>query len=115
MKRSVVFPVIGLAALLLSYQARAESEALQNCRNLMYSADGASSCFRELLNGTSDPALRAEALWGMGDFQGANRAFQTAVRGSPGDADLRTSLGRVVPGRVPTGGCAHLVYGSAGK
>jgi cellulose synthase operon protein C len=95
MKRSVVFPVIGLAALLLSYQARAESEALQNCRNLMYSADGASSCFRELLNGTSDPALRAEALWGMGDFQGANRAFQTAVRGSPGDADLRTRWGEL--------------------
>ena len=41
------------------------------------------------------PAIQAEALWGLGDWDGANRAFRAAVSAAPSDADVRARWGRL--------------------
>ena len=65
------------------------------CRRLAFTdREAGTNCYRGLL---LDPSahVQAEALWGLGDLAGANRAFRVAVEESPDDPDLRTRWGRL--------------------
>lgn len=53
----------------------------------------AQSCFEKLSRSTN-PALRAEGLWGLGNFKDANDTFKRALAAQPGSADLRVRWGR---------------------
>ena len=67
----------------------------EDCRRVGYTDRAASAeCYRGLL---LDPsiAVRAEALWGLGDWQGANSAFRAAVSAAPGDPEVRARWGRL--------------------
>src|SRR5712692_3963280 len=52
-------------------------------------------CYSALLRSTSDPLLRGEALWGLGDKHQANDAFRAAVNSRPKDAAARVRWGRL--------------------
>ena len=65
------------------------------CRRLGFTdREAATNCYRGLL---LDPSahVQAEALWGLGDLAGANRAFRVAVEEAPGNPDLRMRWGRL--------------------
>ena len=44
---------------------------------------------------SNDLGIRAEGLWGIRDYQGANNAFQAAVKARPKDANLKVRWGRM--------------------
>ena len=44
------------------------------------------ACYRQLLDTPGDPAVRAEAAWGMRDLQQANGLFRAAVQARPESA-----------------------------
>lgn len=54
----------------------------------------ATQCYARLA-ATADPYLRAEGLWGTGQFQDANSAFRDAVKTRPKSADVRVRWGRM--------------------
>ncbi len=56
--------------------------------------DEAIACF-EKLAGSRDPALRAEALWGLERYQQAVDSFQSAIKVRPKDAEVRIRLGEL--------------------
>ena len=67
----------------------------EDCRQLAATdRDAAARCYRSLLLDPS-PHVQAEALWGLGDWAGANRAFRAAVAAAPNDADVRARWGRL--------------------
>lgn len=53
----------------------------------------AQSCFEKLTR-SANPALRAEGLWGLGDFDGANETFKRALAAQPKSVDIRVRWGR---------------------
>src|SRR5690606_25015588 len=55
----------------------------------------AEACYRGLLATTFPAAIRAEALWALGDLQGANSVFQQAVNDEPQNALLRVRWGEL--------------------
>jgi cellulose synthase operon protein C len=54
----------------------------------------ARACFEKLARG-SDPYLRAEGFWGLGQYQEANGAFKAAVEANPKNADYRVRWGQL--------------------
>ncbi|MDE0350968.1 MAG: tetratricopeptide repeat protein [Gammaproteobacteria bacterium] len=65
----------------------------EDCRRLGYTdRQAATECYRGLLLDPS-PAIQAEALWGLGDWKAANRAFRAAAAAAPKDADVRVRWG----------------------
>jgi tetratricopeptide (TPR) repeat protein len=54
----------------------------------------AKACYQKLA-GSRDPYLRAEGLWALRDFRGANEAFRAAVASQPDNALYRVRWGRM--------------------
>lgn len=57
--------------------------------------DGARACYTALAK-SNDLADRAEGLWGLGEFKGANDAFRLAAKSQEKNADLRVRWGRLL-------------------
>ncbi|MDX1562310.1 MAG: tetratricopeptide repeat protein, partial [Gammaproteobacteria bacterium] len=55
----------------------------------------AASCYSSLLVAESDPRIRAEAAWALGNVQSANDYFQQAFDTYPDDPSLRTRWGKL--------------------
>jgi tetratricopeptide (TPR) repeat protein len=84
-----------LAALPLSAQAPATPAAVLPCEALRHHGDpGARACYQRLTRST-DPAVQAEGLWGVGDFRAANDAFRAASKLRPKDPAPRVRWGRM--------------------
>lgn len=83
-----------LAALAIATGAHADTNP-EDCRRLGYTdRQAAAECHRGLLLDPS-PAVRAEALWGLGDWKAANRAFEVAASAAPKDPDVRARWARL--------------------
>ena len=54
----------------------------------------ANACFQKL-TASNSAAARAEGLWGLRDYKGANDQFKVAVAQQPTNADLRVRWGRL--------------------
>ena len=81
--------------LLAAFSGPLVAGAPQDCRQLAATdRDAAARCYRSFLLDPS-PHVQAEALWGLGDWAGANRAFRAAVDAAPNDADVRARWGRL--------------------
>jgi Tfp pilus assembly protein PilF len=73
-------------------EAQTPSQVVQ-CENLRKHGDpGTKACYQKLST-SNDLAIRAEGLWGLRDYQGANSAFQAAVKARPKDANLKVRWG----------------------
>jgi tetratricopeptide (TPR) repeat protein len=68
--------------------------AVDACRNLEKHGkrSEAKACYQKL-SASSNPVRKAEGLWGLHDYSGANDAFRSAVAQQPGNADLRVRWG----------------------
>ena len=55
----------------------------------------AGSCYRELLQQTTDVAIQAEISWALGDVKNANSLFQSAVKLNPDNARTRLRWGEL--------------------
>src|SRR5690349_24391704 len=74
--------------------AQTPSQVLQ-CETLRKHGDpGTKACYQKLA-ASNDLAVKAEGLWGIRDFQGANAAFQAAVKARPKDANLKVRWGNL--------------------
>ena len=74
--------------------AQTPSQVTQ-CENLRKHGDpGTKACYQKLAT-SNDPVIRAEGLWGIRDYQGANAAFQAATKAHPKDANLKVRWGRM--------------------
>ena len=81
--------------LLAAFAGPLVAGAPEDCRQLAATdRDAAARCHRSLLLDPS-PRVQAEALWGLGDWAAANRAFRAAVAEAPSDADVRARWGRL--------------------
>ena len=69
------------------------------------------TCFTKLA-GSPDPALRAEAAWGLGKYQDAVYQFQAAIKARPKDAGIRVRLGDLFTERYQPKDATEL-YGEA--
>lgn len=69
---------------------------LQACESQFWSGalTEATTCYRGLL-GSPLPAIRAEAVWVLGDLQDANTAFQDAYNAEPDNAMVRVRWGEL--------------------
>lgn len=85
------------------------AQTLGDCRDLRKHGrpDEARRCFARLAL-SSDPYLRAEGLWGAGDFRGANDAFRLALERNQKNPDYRVRWGRLFLERYQTGDAAKL-------
>lgn len=84
-----------LLAIALTTGWAANAATPDDCRTLAFSdRDGARNCLLELLADDS-PRVVAEAAWGLGDVQAANRAFHLAVRQEPDNADIKARWGEL--------------------
>ena len=69
------------------------SSQVTQCANLRKHGDpGTKACYQKLST-SSDLVVRAEGLWGIRDYQGANSSFQAAVKARPKDANLKVRWG----------------------
>ena len=74
--------------------AQTPSQVIQ-CETLRKHGDaGTKACYQKLAT-SNDVAIKAEGLWGLRDYQGANDAFQSAVKARPKDANLKVRWGRM--------------------
>ena len=71
------------------------SSQVTQCENLRKHGDPATKACYQTLSRSNDLAIRAEGLWGLRDYQGANAAFQAAVKARPKDANLKVRWGRM--------------------
>jgi tetratricopeptide (TPR) repeat protein len=74
-----------------------DNEGLLACENQFWTGKTAEAeaCYRALLSTGAPTAIRAEALWALGDVQGANTAFQAAVEEAPDNAAVRLRWGEL--------------------
>jgi tetratricopeptide (TPR) repeat protein len=73
-------------------EAQTPSQVLQ-CENLRKHGDpGTKACYQKLST-SNDLAIRAEGLWGLRNYDGANNAFRDAVKARPKDANLKVRWG----------------------
>ena len=81
---------------LLAVGAATAADPVSTCRGLDRHGkrNEAKSCFQNLAKG-SNPAHRAEALWALGDFEGANNEFKLAVAQQGKNPDIRARWGRL--------------------
>jgi tetratricopeptide (TPR) repeat protein len=70
---------------------------LLTCENQFWSGQlpQAEACYRSLLTVSQAAQIRAEALWALGDLQGANSTFQEAVNAEPDNAMIRVRWGEL--------------------
>ncbi|HWK55190.1 MAG TPA: tetratricopeptide repeat protein [Hyphomicrobiales bacterium] len=74
-----------------------DDSALLDCENQYWSGqvNAAQGCYRALVGTAASTAIRAEALWALGDLQGANGEFQAAQMEAPDDARVRLRWGEL--------------------
>ena len=74
-----------------------DSVELLNCETGFWSGQlsTADACYRGLLASTQPAAIKAEALWALGDIQAANSMFQQATTAAPADAVARIRWGEL--------------------
>jgi len=97
---ALLLPVLPQSALAREHLYGAlDNEALLECETLSWRGDrgSATTCYSELsLPRNRHPEqIRAEALWALGDLQGANTQFQAAFRVSPEDPMVRVRWGEL--------------------
>jgi tetratricopeptide (TPR) repeat protein len=70
-------------------------QSLSDCQKFRHHGQTreASACFGHLAAG-SDPYLRAEGLWGVGQFKDANDQFRAALKANPKSVNIRVRWGR---------------------
>jgi cellulose synthase operon protein C len=74
----------------------ADLASVARCETLRKHGDpGERACWESLIR-SGDPAIRAEGLWGTKDYKGALEAFDAAVAGRPGDANVRVRFGMML-------------------
>jgi len=85
------------------------AQTLGDCRDLRHRGrpEEAERCFARLAL-SPDPYLRAEGLWGVGDFRAANDSFRTAVERNPKNPEYRVRWGRLFLERYQKGDAAKL-------
>jgi tetratricopeptide (TPR) repeat protein len=64
-------------------------------------------CFTKLM-ASSDPAMKAEAQWGLGRYQEAVNQFQAAIKARPKDSKARVRLGELFLERYQPGDAVEL-------
>jgi cellulose synthase operon protein C len=75
--------------------SQSASAAVAQCEALRHHGDpGTRTCYQRLSHST-DPALQAEGLWGLADYNGANEVFKALIKARPKDANLRVRWGRM--------------------
>lgn len=99
----------GIFFLVVLWSSTAAAQALPDCRDLRRHGrlEEARRCFARVALST-DPYLRAEGLWGAGDFRAANDAFRAAVERSPNNPDYRVRWGSMYLERYQPGDAARL-------
>lgn len=55
----------------------------------------ARACYRSVLQGSPDPAIRAEAMWALGDLKSANDLFKQAAAAQPRSSRVRARWARL--------------------
>jgi tetratricopeptide (TPR) repeat protein len=87
---------VKLLWLSLAFAGFALAQSPDSCweHRKMSREDQAKACFTQL-GRSNDPAVRAEGLWGLGDFAGANDLFRIATKGRPGDVAPHVRWGRL--------------------
>jgi len=88
-RNSTAFFLCGLIALPLAAQKLDECRALRHHGLL----PEARACFGRSA-GSTDPSIRAEALWGLEQYQEANEQFREALKQHPKSVDIRVRWGR---------------------
>jgi Tfp pilus assembly protein PilF len=80
-----------------------------NCKALRRHGqlDGARKCFSDLVR-APDSFARAEGLWGLEQFEEANREFRAAEKNNPNSAALKTEWGLLFLERFAPGDAAKL-------
>lgn len=105
-RRSIVIAALGLTAvagIVLSLRAQTPKPVPDltaadraPCETLRKHGDpGARACW-ERLSRSTNPAIRAEGLWGLKNYKDAFAAFNAAVDANPKDANLKVRLGLMV-------------------
>jgi len=89
--------------------AAAQAAQLDNCRNLRRHGQlqKARACFFSLVE-SSDPLLRAEGYWGLGQYQQANAEFRLAYQQQPRSAVVREQWGALYLDHYQPGDAAKL-------
>lgn len=85
------------------------ASTLDDCRALRDHGERAKAraCFASLAQ-SGDPFLKAEGLWGLGDYQGANGQFQIAYREQPKSPLVREQWGELYLDHYQPGDAARL-------
>jgi cellulose synthase operon protein C len=107
---------VALALAMPSLQAREQlygvldQADLLNCETQFWTGkvQAAESCYRALTTNPKSVAVLAEALWALGDLQGANTAFQQGVNAEPTNALLRVRWGELYMQTYQYGEAANL-------
>jgi len=87
--------LVSFAVLPLSAQAPATPAEALPCEALRHKGNPTyKACYQRLTSAT-DPAVRAEGLWGVGDYRSANDAFRDALKLRPKDPAPRVRWGRM--------------------
>ena len=55
----------------------------------------ARTCYRSVLQASPDPAIRAEAMWALGDLKSANDLFKQAAAAQPKNSRVRARWARL--------------------
>jgi tetratricopeptide (TPR) repeat protein len=82
--------------LLMVLLAPLDGQSLPACQNLLHHGklQEAKACFARLAN-SSDPSVKAEGLWGAGQYKEANDEFRLALKQHPESAEVRVRWGRL--------------------
>src|SRR5690348_12568448 len=87
---------LAIAALIAACGA-AHAATLADCQDFAHHGRTreAQACYRSLAS-SPDPYLRAEAAWGLSDFQTARDEFEAALKRAPNDPNVRVRYGRML-------------------
>ena len=105
-RASVLAATLAAALSGASFARAATPEECQALRKHGHN-DQANTCF-ESLTQAREPAIRAEAFWGLDMYQEANNEFRTAVAQSPANANYRVRWGRLLHERFNNKDAADL-------
>src|SRR3974390_3916573 len=74
----------------------AAGQSIEECQTAAHHGRTAQAhaCYQRLAN-SGDAYLRAEGLWALRDYNGANEAFRAAVKQDPKNAEYRVRWGRM--------------------
>ena len=78
------------------FVAFAAGQSLQECQTAAHHGQTAQAraCYQRLAN-SGDAYVRAEGLWALRDYNGANEAFRAALKQNPKSADYKVRWGRM--------------------